>query len=110
MSTQPDAQRFCAAGQPPAHVPVEPLHAGIDAGQTLPQLPQFKLSKRRFTHCVPHMVEPPAQMHAPAEHVWLLGHTLPHAPQFALDEAMSVQIPPQLAEPVGHVQTPAVQF
>lgn len=110
MSTQPAAQRFCPDGQAAVHVPVEPLHAGVEAGHTLPQRPQFKPSKRRSTHCVPHIVEPPAHVHAPATHVWLLGHTMPQPPQLALDEVTSVHTPPQLAEPVGHVQLPPVQF
>lgn len=110
MSTQPDAQRYCAAGQPAAHIPVEPSHVGVEGGQTLPHAPQLRPSKRRLTHWVPHIVEAPAHVHAPATHVCPPGQMLPQAPQLALDEVMSVHTPPQLAEPDGHAHTPALQL
>jgi hypothetical protein len=60
---------------PAVHIAV-PVHAVV-------QLPQCALSVLRFTHVVPHSVNPAAQPHTPAEQACIGPHACPHVPQFA---------------------------
>lgn len=95
MSTQLAPQRYCPALHALEHVLVAPLHAGVEAGHTLPHAPQFCESKRKSTHTPLQTVEPVGHWHRPSTHEVPAEQTLPHAPQLLLSMLASTQRPAQ---------------
>lgn len=107
LLTQVPLQSCCPEGH--AHTPF--VHA-LPALQTLPHVPQFVLSVRRFTQLTPHL-SPPGPEQSPPQtplmHVAVppvgATHAVHDAPQL-LTEASLAQVPPQSCCPAGHAHAP----
>jgi hypothetical protein len=86
------------------------MHTRLPA-QICPQKPQLVLSFCRFTHALPHLARPCAQLtlHAPFEHTSPPMQRLPHEPQLRGSLLVSTHAIPHCISPDGHAQLPAVQ-
>jgi hypothetical protein len=95
-------------GQERTHA--DPTHFS-PAPQTLPHVPQFRLSLVVSLQ-VPLQVanEPQVVVHTPALQTWPAAHALPQVPQLAASTLVSLQVPVQLVS-VPHEVThaPALQ-
>jgi hypothetical protein len=80
-----------------------PAHTWFEAVQSVPHVPQLRLSLKRSTQSWPHLMIcalPPGggveheELQTPAEQAWPAGQTLPQPPQFIASWLVPMQTPP----------------
>lgn len=107
-SRRPSAQPIGSMDMTGVQTPAE--HVSLLA-QRRPQTPQLFTSSPSRTHCVPHNVNPLAQigLHTPPAQTSVPVQRVPQAPQLFVLLVMSTQVPAHIVVPSGHSHIPARQ-